>query len=111
MSGHEGPWICKKTLGRGGFGEVSLWLNEETGETIAVKECHLHNTSDEKKRQRWKTEVDIMSKLDHENLIRAVPIPPELAPQLSYPPVLGMEFCEGGDLRKVSQDVSYFTLK
>ncbi|GFS10074.1 inhibitor of nuclear factor kappa-B kinase subunit alpha [Elysia marginata] len=100
MSGHEGPWICKKTLGRGGFGVVSLWLNEETGETIAVKECQLHNTSD-KMRQWWRAEVDIMNRLEHENLIRALPIPPELAPQPSEPPVLVMEFCEGGDLRKV----------
>ena len=28
MGDHCGPWIRKQTLGRGGFGIVSLWLNE-----------------------------------------------------------------------------------
>lgn len=79
---------------------VSLWLNEETGQTIALKECQPQGTSD-KMRQWWKAEVDIMNRLEHENLIRALPVPPELAPEPSELPVLAMEFCEGGDLRKV----------
>ncbi|KAK3696209.1 hypothetical protein RRG08_027652 [Elysia crispata] len=100
MSGQCGPWICQRILGRGGFGVVSLWFNVETQENIAIKECQLHNTSD-KMRTWWNAEVDIMSKLEHDNLIRALPVPPELAPEPSQPPVLAMEYCEGGDLRKV----------
>ncbi|RUS90815.1 hypothetical protein EGW08_001434 [Elysia chlorotica] len=100
MSDQYGHWVFKKNLGRGGFGVVSLWFNEETQENIAIKECQLHNTSD-KMRTWWKAEVDIMGRLEHDNLIRALPVPPELAPEPSQPPKLAMEFCEGGDLRKV----------
>ena len=87
-----------------------IFCFKETQENIAIKECQLHNTSD-KMRTWWNAEVDIMSKLEHDNLIRALPVPPELAPEPSQPPVLAMEYCEGGDLRKVCQycDVSDLT--
>ena len=77
----------------------ALLFCKETGEKIALKECQI-NTSD-KMRTWWNAEVDIMGKLEHDNLIRALPVPPDLAPEPSQPPVLAMEFCEGGDLRKV----------
>lgn len=52
--------------------------------------------------ERWKMEVYIMGKLDHENVIKAVNVPLQLEPRAGDPPVLAMEFCEGGDLRKVN---------
>ena len=47
-------------------------------------------------------EVYIIGKLNHDNVIRSVQLPPHLHPPPGDPPVLAMEFCEGGDLRKVT---------
>ena len=51
--------------------------------------------------ERWRMEVYIIGKLSHDNVIRSVELPGHLTPPPGDPPVLAMEFCEGGDLRKV----------
>ncbi|CAG5116319.1 unnamed protein product [Candidula unifasciata] len=97
----RGTWKQKQVLGQGGFGTVELWYNEKAQEHIAIKKCKLKNDMPEKMWDRWKMEVYIMSKLNHENVIKAVLVPPQLEPNSGEPPVLAMEFCEGGDLRKI----------
>ena len=47
-------------------------------------------------------EVDIMKKLSHENVIHCIDVPPELEGGRSEMPLMAMEFCSGGDLRKVN---------
>jgi len=54
-----------------------------------------------KHRQRWTLEVDIMKRLDHPNVIAARQVPPPLDVLESELPLLAMEYCSGGDLRKV----------
>ena len=71
-----------------------------TKEQIALKRCRLelnhHN------RKRWQQEVDIMKRLKHPNLVLAKEVPPPLDVGEGELPLLAMEFCSGGDLRKVS---------
>ena len=45
-----------------------------------------------------------MQKLNHENVIKAFPVPPALDVRDSDMPLLAMEYCEG-DLRKVCSNV------
>ncbi|KAL4239867.1 hypothetical protein ACF0H5_000667 [Mactra antiquata] len=97
----KGPWIEDRTLGTGGFGAVTLWRNEETGDKIAIKRCRLEKEMTEKHRERWQLEVEIMGRLDHENIISAMQVPPHIDVSRDQLPLLAMEYCSEGDLRKV----------
>lgn len=97
----KGPWIEERMLGSGGFGAVMLWKNDETGDKLALKKCRLANEMTEKHKQRWKLEVQIMQRLDHENVIAAREVPPEIDVNASDLPLLAMEYCSKGDLRRV----------
>lgn len=55
----------------------------------------------EKHKRRWQLEVQIMRKLDHENVIAATDVPTVLDVRPTELPLLAMEYCSGGDLRKV----------
>lgn len=94
-------WKEDKTIGSGGFGTVVLWKNDETNEAVAIKRCRVQNEMTAKHRQRWTLEVDIMKRLDHPNVISARDVPPSLDVKETELPLLAMEYCEGGDLRKV----------
>ena len=52
-------------------------------------------------RKRWQQEVEIMKRLRHPNLVSARDVPPSLDVSDDELPLLAMEFCSGGDLRKV----------
>lgn len=64
----------------------------------------------EKHRQRWELEVQIMQRLDHENVIAALEVPGPLDVQKHELPLLAMEYCSGGDLRKVHVDLNLFII-
>ena len=53
----------------------------------------------------WRQEVDIMKRLDHPNLVSAKDVPVPLDVSDNELPLLAMEFCSGGDLRKVSYSI------
>ncbi|KAG8441159.1 hypothetical protein GDO86_006774 [Hymenochirus boettgeri] len=94
-----GPWEMKERLGTGGFGYVLRWINQETGEQVAIKQCRQELSP--KNRERWCLEIQIMKKLNHRNVVSAREVPEglqKLAP--NDLPLLAMEYCEGGDLRK-----------
>ena len=77
---------------------------QNTSERIAVKKLLLREEfSDIANRvwERWRQEVYLMKKLDHNCVIRAIAVPPELDGGPEDLPALGMEYCNGGDLRKV----------
>lgn len=57
--------------------------------------------------EKWNAEVDIMSKINHENIVKALPTPPQLCAKANEPAPLVMEYCSGGDLRNVSVWVRY----
>ncbi|XP_036607257.1 inhibitor of nuclear factor kappa-B kinase subunit beta isoform X2 [Trichosurus vulpecula] len=94
-----GPWEMKERLGTGGFGNVIRWHNEETGEQIAIKQCRQELSL--RNRERWCLEIQIMRRLNHPNVVAARDVPEgmqKLAP--NDLPLLAMEYCQGGDLRK-----------
>ncbi|KAF6036279.1 IKBKB [Bugula neritina] len=52
-------------------------------------------------REKWDAEVEIMSRINHDNIVRALPTPAQFIPQANEPPALIMEYCSGGDLRNL----------
>ncbi|KPP76018.1 inhibitor of nuclear factor kappa-B kinase subunit beta-like [Scleropages formosus] len=94
-----GPWELKERLGTGGFGYVTRWQNKDTQEQIAIKQCRQELSA--KNRERWCLEIKIMKRLNHENVVAGRDVPEELKNQGSNDlPLLAMEYCQGGDLRK-----------
>uniref|UniRef100_A0A3Q3GRT9 IkappaB kinase n=1 Tax=Labrus bergylta TaxID=56723 RepID=A0A3Q3GRT9_9LABR len=95
-----GPWERKERLGTGGFGNVTKWQNKDTEEQIAVKQCRQEMS--EKNKERWCLEIQIMKKLEHVNVVAAREVPEEMKKLVAphHPPLLAMEYCQGGDLRK-----------
>ncbi|XP_069070197.1 inhibitor of nuclear factor kappa-B kinase subunit beta isoform X1 [Pleurodeles waltl] len=94
-----GGWEMKERLGTGGFGNVIRWQNKELGEQIAIKQCRQELSL--RNKERWCLEIQIMKKLNHPNVVAARDVPEgmqKLAP--NDLPLLAMEYCEGGDLRK-----------
>ena len=121
-------WREVKKLGAGGFGFVVLWKNEvkehsnlfaidstirnrvilkysitcafqTNGDTIALKTCK--ETLSSINKHRWKQEVEIMYRLNHPNVVKAIAVPPCL--QAKEAATLGMEWCEEGNLRQVEK--------
>uniref|UniRef100_A0A3B4BJG8 Inhibitor of nuclear factor kappa-B kinase subunit alpha n=1 Tax=Periophthalmus magnuspinnatus TaxID=409849 RepID=A0A3B4BJG8_9GOBI len=89
-------WEMKERLGMGGFGHVYLYH----GEKIAVKICRLDLNA--KNKGRWSREIQIMKRLSHVNVVEAREVPEELLSiSINDLPLLAMEYCSRGDLRKV----------
>ena len=52
--------------------------------------------------ERWYGEVEILKRLDHPNIVKAQNVPEGLNCSLmSNTPFICMEYCDGGDLRRV----------
>uniref|UniRef100_A0A8C5HTM0 Inhibitor of nuclear factor kappa-B kinase subunit alpha n=1 Tax=Gouania willdenowi TaxID=441366 RepID=A0A8C5HTM0_GOUWI len=86
-----GDWELKERLGMGGF---------ETNEKLAVKMCRLELTP--RNKERWSREIQIMKKLNHINVVTAQDVPEEMHHiSLNDLPLLAMEYCSRGDLRKL----------
>lgn len=95
-----GSWEMKERLGMGGFGHVYLYQHLDTGEKLAVKLCRLDLNS--KNKDRWSREIQIMKRLNHVNVVQAREVPEELLSiAINDLPLLTMEYCAPGDLRKV----------
>ncbi|XP_029459565.1 inhibitor of nuclear factor kappa-B kinase subunit beta [Rhinatrema bivittatum] len=94
-----GPWEMKERLGTGGFGNVIRWQSKESGEQIAIKQCRQELSP--RNRERWCLEIQIMKRLNHPNVVAARDVPDGMQKlALNDLPLLAMEYCEGGDLRK-----------
>uniref|UniRef100_A0AAR2JS31 Inhibitor of nuclear factor kappa-B kinase subunit alpha n=1 Tax=Pygocentrus nattereri TaxID=42514 RepID=A0AAR2JS31_PYGNA len=95
-----GLWTMKERLGTGGFGHVYLYQHQETSEKIALKLCRLELNV--KNKDRWSREIQIMKKLNHLNVVTARDVPEEMKHiSLNDLPLLAMEYCSRGDLRKL----------
>ncbi|KAK0146261.1 Inhibitor of nuclear factor kappa-B kinase subunit alpha [Merluccius polli] len=95
-----GDWEYKERLGMGGFAHVYLYQHHETNEKLAVKMCRLELTP--KNKDRWSREIQIMKKLNHINVVTAREVPDEMKHiALNDLPLLAMEYCSRGDLRKM----------
>ncbi|XP_049619098.1 inhibitor of nuclear factor kappa-B kinase subunit beta isoform X1 [Syngnathus scovelli] len=95
-----GPWEMKERLGTGGFGNVTRWQNKDTEEQIAIKQCRQELS--ERNKERWCLEIQIMKRLDHVNVVAAREVPEGMQKLVTTNdlPLLAMEYCQGGDLRK-----------
>ncbi|XP_062854924.1 inhibitor of nuclear factor kappa-B kinase subunit beta isoform X2 [Trichomycterus rosablanca] len=94
-----GPWELRERLGTGGFGNVTRWQNKDSGDQIAIKQCRQELSA--KNKERWCLEIQIMKRLNHENVVAAREVPEELQKLATNDlPLLAMEYCQGGDLRK-----------
>uniref|UniRef100_A0A3Q2EEI5 IkappaB kinase n=1 Tax=Cyprinodon variegatus TaxID=28743 RepID=A0A3Q2EEI5_CYPVA len=95
-----GPWELKERLGTGGFGNVTRWQNKDTEEQIALKQCRQELS--ERNKERWCLEIQIMRRLDHVNVVAARDVPEGMQRLVATNdlPLLAMEYCQGGDLRK-----------
>lgn len=95
-----GPWELKERLGTGGFGNVTRWQNRDTEEQIAIKQCR--QELGERNKERWCLEIQIMKRLKHVNVVAAREVPEEMTKLVApnHLPLLAMEYCQGGDLRK-----------
>uniref|UniRef100_A0A4W3IGT7 Inhibitor of nuclear factor kappa-B kinase subunit alpha n=1 Tax=Callorhinchus milii TaxID=7868 RepID=A0A4W3IGT7_CALMI len=72
----------------------------DTIERIAVKVCRLELSA--RNKQRWCHEIQIMEKLSHPNVVAAREVPVEMKSlAINDVPFLVMEYCSGGDLRKL----------
>uniref|UniRef100_A0A8C5HRL4 Inhibitor of nuclear factor kappa-B kinase subunit alpha n=1 Tax=Gouania willdenowi TaxID=441366 RepID=A0A8C5HRL4_GOUWI len=95
-----GDWELKERLGMGGFAHVYLYQHRETNEKLAVKMCRLELTP--RNKERWSREIQIMKKLNHINVVTAQDVPEEMHHiSLNDLPLLAMEYCSRGDLRKL----------
>uniref|UniRef100_A0A8D2L5K5 Inhibitor of nuclear factor kappa-B kinase subunit alpha n=1 Tax=Varanus komodoensis TaxID=61221 RepID=A0A8D2L5K5_VARKO len=72
-------------------------LRTERG--LAIKACRLELNV--KNKDRWCHEIQIMKKLDHPNVVKAFEVPKELDFLVNNVPLLAMQYCSRGDLRKL----------
>ncbi|CAD1474987.1 unnamed protein product, partial [Heterotrigona itama] len=98
---HIEGWSVDKILGSGGFGIVELWTHE-SGKKIAIKICKRDiRQLKETQRKRWIHEIQIMKRLKHPNIVKGLELPFKHPDDKIDLPLLCMEFCRKGDLRKI----------
>ncbi|XP_012234251.1 inhibitor of nuclear factor kappa-B kinase subunit beta [Linepithema humile] len=95
-------WKLSRILGTGGFGTVELWVHVQSGKKLAIKKCKWeYSQLTPIQRKRWINEVDIMKRLKHSNIVKTEYIPSDISSVDEKLPILCMEYCQKGDLRKV----------
>lgn len=82
-----------KVLGQGGFGKVNLGLHRLTRKLVAIKSIKVKEIQDENDRKKVFGEIEILTKLKHENHIKVL----ETVFTDSCICIV-MELCPGGDL-------------
>ncbi|EFN80550.1 Inhibitor of nuclear factor kappa-B kinase subunit beta [Harpegnathos saltator] len=95
-------WKLSKILGVGGFGIVELWIHAQSNKKLAIKKCKSSYTQlTPVQQKRWAIEVDIMGRLKHPNIVKTGYLPFKFPNVENSLPVLCMEYCRKGDLRKI----------
>uniref|UniRef100_A0A8D2DII4 Protein kinase domain-containing protein n=1 Tax=Sciurus vulgaris TaxID=55149 RepID=A0A8D2DII4_SCIVU len=84
------PWVKAEWLGTRGFGNVCLYQHRELDPQMAINSCRLELST--KSREWWWHEIQVMKKLNHASV--------ELNILINDVPLLAMEHCSGGDIRK-----------
>lgn len=92
-----------KILGDGGFGQVKLGRNKDTGIERAIKYITLESTN-EAKISKMMEEVNILKKLDHPNIIKVYDVYQE-----ERHLCIVTELCSGGELFDRIKQASNFT--
>ena len=88
-----GDYIIKQTIGKGTFSKVKLGINKLTGEKVAIKILDKSKILEKEDLDRIIREMSILSKMDHENVIKVFQIYED-----NYNYLIIMEYCEGGEL-------------
>ncbi|XP_065174277.1 inhibitor of nuclear factor kappa-B kinase subunit beta [Atheta coriaria] len=103
-----GDWLKVCTLGSGSFGVVTLWRHRSSNDMVAIKKCRFDKPQsiEDKQRARWTQEVDFMRNVQHPNIVGYKQLPSNFLAQLerynlSRLPLLPMEYCSGGNLRRL----------
>ena len=86
-------YIIKETIGKGTFSKVKLGINKITGEKVAIKILDKSKILEKEDLDRIIREISILSKMDHENVIKIYQIYEDSKNYLII-----MEYCEGGEL-------------
>ncbi|XP_063699009.1 inhibitor of nuclear factor kappa-B kinase subunit alpha [Culicoides brevitarsis] len=105
-----GDWYRERLLGKGSYGTVNLWKHKKSGSNVAIKTFILSEEDDPssvaRQKERWEYEIDLLTNIvKNDNIVRAVKVEPAFLSELTRLtknklPVLCLEFCEGGDLRR-----------
>lgn len=92
-------WNISAVLGKGATGSVYQGMNKHTGEVVAVKS--FNHLSHMRPYDVQKREYEVLSKVNHENIVKLLAIEEESESQHK---VLIMELCTGGSLFNILDD-------
>ncbi|TDG52151.1 hypothetical protein AWZ03_001432 [Drosophila navojoa] len=110
-----GDWELKGHLGQGGFGEVKHWKNRKTNQEIATKHIK-HDIQDkisvdqqETMKNRWLQEFEWSRKFKKAFIVAGIELSNDSKAFIEYLnrnhvwrlPVIILEYCNGGDVRKL----------
>jgi serine/threonine-protein kinase len=101
----EGRFSIDSPLGRGGMGAVFRATDRTTGRAIAMKVLHPHLAREERHMARFRREADVLSRLDHPHIVRAL-VTGEEPDGLSW---IAMELLEGRSLAELLGRSGTFT--
>src|SRR5262249_34473966 len=91
-----GPYVLLERLGQGGAGQVFKARHQKMNRLAAVKVIRKELLADTEVVGRFYREIQILSRLDHPNVVHAYDAGPA-----GPTPFLAMEFVEGTDLGKL----------
>ncbi len=67
-----GSYSLEKELGSGAMGTVYRARNDKTGQRVAIKVLSFGLGQNKKARERFEREIDVLSQLDHPNIVKYV---------------------------------------
>ena len=67
-----GKYTLRRSIGRGGFGEVFLAIDDSTWNLVAVKTLSAHRRADAAARARFELEIRIGTELRHPNILPVI---------------------------------------
>ena len=105
-----GNYLILQTIGEGTFGKVKLGIYLPNNEKVAIKILEKDRMTDKDDQIRIKREFDMLSKINHPNVILVTEIFESIDSYYSV-----MEYCQGGELfnyivkkKRLSEDESSF---
>jgi serine/threonine protein kinase len=94
-----GPYVLLQWLGEGGMGQVFKARHCKLGRTVALKVIRKENVVDAESVGRFQREMQVTSRLEHPNVVRALDAGP-----LGGTLALIMEYVEGTDLDRLVKE-------
>ena len=70
LPSHLGPYRIVRKVGRGGMGIVYMGVDDSSGQTAAVKLLSADMAQQSDFRDRFKTEIETLRKLNHPNIVQ-----------------------------------------